>query len=176
MDKDRNEEFAELLQNHRKILFKVSNSYAWNPEDRAELMQEIALQLLRAFPSFDPSRKFSTWMYRIALNVAISYLRDQSKRHSRTVGLDISLHDVPDTNSLDPELTQQIDTLHRVIASLDPLNRALMLLYLEERTSREIGEILGLSDTNVSTKLNRLKQRIRVELTRTSLSGENNEY
>lgn len=165
LDKERNEEFAKLLQRHRKILFKVSNSYAWNAEDRAELMQEIALQLLRAFPKFDPLRQFSTWMYRIALNVAISYVRDQSERQARTVGLDLGRHDLPDATSLDPEMAQQIDTLHRAIASQDPLNRALMLLYLEEHTTHEIGEILGLSETNVSTKLNRLKQRIRIELT-----------
>jgi len=164
-DKVRNEEFAELLRNHSKILFKVSTSYAWNPEDRAELMQEIALQLLRAFPKFDPSRQFSTWMYRIALNVAISYVRNQSERQARTIGLDISLHDAPDANNVDPEMALQINTLHRVIGSLDPLNRALMLLYLEEHSTREIGEILGISASNVTTKLNRLKQHIRIELT-----------
>lgn len=164
-DGDKNERFAELLRRHRKILFKVSNSYAWNPEDRAELMQDIALQLWRAFPNFDSSRKFSTWMYRIALNTAISYVRHQSERKARTIGLDISLHDIPDVTGQEPELAQQINTLHRAIASLDPLNRALMLLYLDEYSTREIGEILGLSETNVSTKLNRLKQRIRIELT-----------
>lgn len=164
MEIDRNEEFSELLKSNQKILFKVSNSYAWNPEDRAELMQEIALQLWRAFPRFDPNRRFSTWMYRIALNVAISYVRHQSERQARTVRLDTGLHDVPDPVNAEPELEQQIDTLHRVIASLDPLNRALMLLYLEEHSTREMSIILGLSQTNVSTKINRLKQLIRIEL------------
>jgi RNA polymerase sigma-70 factor (ECF subfamily) len=165
MDKDRHKKFAELLRSHRKILFKVSNSYAWNPEDRAELMQEITLQLWRAFPSFDPSRQFSTWMYRVAMNVAISYVRQQSEKQARTVDLQLSLHDVADPTCMEPELAQQISILHRVIASLGPLNKALMLLYLEEHSTREIAEILGLSETNVSTKLSRLKQLIRVELT-----------
>lgn len=161
---DTRQAFAELLEHHRKIVFKVANSYAWQPEDRAELAQEIALQLWRAYPNYDASRRFSTWMYRIALNVAISYVRDHSERRSYTVALDETLHDTADPNAHDPELEQQVATLNRIIAALDPLNRALMLLYLDEYSNREIGEVLGLTETNVSTKLSRLKQRIRSEL------------
>lgn len=164
MSLDTRQAFAELLERHRKIVFKVANSYAWQPEDRAELAQEIALQLWRAYPSYDPTRRFSTWMYRVALNVAISYVRDHSERRAYTVALDESLHDAADPNAHDPELAQQVSALNRIIAALDPLNRALMLLYLDEYSNREIGEVLGLTETNVSTKLSRLKQRIRSEL------------
>ncbi|NQD35416.1 sigma-70 family RNA polymerase sigma factor [Permianibacter sp. IMCC34836] len=164
MSLDTRQAFAALLERHRKIVFKVANSYAWQPDDRAELAQEIALQLWRAYPNYDASRRFSTWMYRIALNVAISYVREHSERRANTVALDTDLHDTADPNARDPELAQQLSTLHRVIAALDPLNRALMLLYLDEYSNREIGEVLGLSETNVSTKLSRLKQRIRSEL------------
>jgi len=156
--------FTELFDRHRKIVFKVANSYAWHSDDRAELAQEIALQLWRAYRAYDPSRKFSTWMYRIALNVAISYVRDYQQKRSKTVAFDTTLHDVADPNEHDPELAHQIDLLNRVIARLDPLNRALMLLYLDEHTNAEIGEILGLTQTNVSTRISRLKQRIRNDL------------
>jgi RNA polymerase sigma factor (sigma-70 family) len=165
MNLDACETFAELLDRHRKIVFKVAYSYAWHPEDRDELSQEIALQLWRAFPKYDPRRKFSTWMYRIALNVGISFVRDYSEKRARNVEFDAVLHDQVDPNSDDSELAQQLAVLNRIIARLDPLNRALMLLYLDEHSNAEIGEILGLTETNVSTRLSRLKQRIRNELT-----------
>jgi RNA polymerase sigma-70 factor (ECF subfamily) len=161
---DARETFAGLLDRHRKIVFKVAHSYAWHREDRAELSQEIALQLWRAFPKYDPSRKFSTWMYRIALNVAISFVRDYSEKRARDITFDESLHDQVDPDTHDSEQAQQIAILNRVIARLDPLNRALMLLYLDEQSNAEIGEILGLTETNVSTRLSRLKQRIRNDL------------
>jgi len=164
MSLDARESFAGLLDRHRKIVFKVAYSYAWHPEDREELSQEIALQLWRAFPKYDPSRKFSTWMYRIALNVAISFVRDYSEKRARNVEFDAGLHDQIDPNSDDSELAQQVAVLNRIIARLDPLNRALMLLYLDEHANAEIGEILGLTESNVSTRLSRLKQRIRNEL------------
>ncbi len=153
--------FTELLERHRGIVFKVANSYAWHPDDRAELSQEIATQLWRAFPGYDPARSFSTWMYRVALNVGVSHVRHDSQRRQHSVTIDDELHDVTDESAADPAKQHQLGQLQRVIAGLDPLNRALMLLYLEEHSTREIGDILGLSESNVSTKVSRLKQRIR---------------
>lgn len=164
MSTDARQVFGELLERHRKIVFKVANSYAWHPDDRADLAQEIAGQLWRAYPGYDPARSFSTWMYRIALNVAISQVRSNTQRDRHHVPLDETLHDVADERGGDPETDQQVRALNRLIAGLDKLNRALLLLYLEERSNREIGEILGLSETNVSTKISRLKQRIRNDL------------
>lgn len=155
------QDFTTLLERHRGIVFKVANSYAWHPEDRAELAQEIAAQLWRAYPRYDPARSFSTWMYRIALNVGISQVRRDRPREQHNVAMDETLHDVADPAATDPETSHQLRQLQRVIQALDPLNRALMLLYLEERSNREIGDILGLSESNVSTKIGRLKQRIR---------------
>lgn len=157
--------FSELLERHRGIVFKVANSYAWHSDDRAELSQEIATQLWRAFPGYDPERSFSTWMYRVALNVGISHLRRDSQRQQHSEPIDDELHDVADECTADPAEQHQLGQLQRVIAALDPLNRALMLLYLEERSNREIGDILGLSESNVSTKISRLKQRIREQFT-----------
>ncbi|KRB07296.1 RNA polymerase subunit sigma-70 [Lysobacter sp. Root690] len=153
-----------MLQAHRGIVYKVANTYCRNDEDRADLAQEIAVQLWRAFPSFDPQRSFSTWMYRIALNVAISQVRSNVPRQQNAVALDEQLHDVADDRAADPEAAQRLRALDRLIAALEPLNRALLLLYLEERSYREIGEVLGLSETNVATKIARLKQRIRTDL------------
>ena len=163
MTPDDRRDFAERLQRHRGIVVKIAHSYAWDADDRDDLCQEIAAQLWRAWPAYDPARSFSTWMYRIARNVAISHVRNSTQRSRHMVALDEDLHDIADDGGRNPEQEQQLRALQRVIAGLDKLNRALLLLYLEERSNRDIGEILGLSESNVSTKISRLKQRIRDE-------------
>ena len=156
--------FGTLLQRNSGIVFKVANSYAQDIDDRAELAQEIAVQLWHAYPNYDPTRSFSTWMYRIALNVAISHLRHlELRRRHDAVPLDDALHDVVDGNAADPEQQQRLHLLQGFIAREPPLDRALLLLYLEERPQREIADILGITESNVSTKIGRLKQRIRDE-------------
>ncbi|MFD0740482.1 RNA polymerase sigma factor [Lysobacter koreensis] len=163
MPTDARQQFADLLERHRKIVFKVANTYAWHPDDRADLAQEIAAQGWRAFPGYDPARSFPTWLYRVALNVTISFVRGHSLRQRYSVPLDEELHDVAAVD-IDHEAGQQLRALQAFIARLDPLNRALLLLYLEDHSHRESAEILGISESNVATKLSRLRQRIRTEL------------
>ncbi|MEP6881994.1 MAG: sigma-70 family RNA polymerase sigma factor [Dokdonella sp.] len=158
--KTRRDRFSELLEQHRKIVFKVANSYARLADDRADLAQEIRAQLWRAFPRYDEARSFSTWMYRIALNIAISHLRDAERRDTHTLPLDESAHENTMVGSI-VEPDERVRALEKFMDQLDALNRALMLLVLEERSYREIAEILGLSETNVATRISRLKQRIR---------------
>lgn len=152
--------FAALLDTHRGIVFKVANAYCRHPDDRQDLVQEIAAQLWRAFGDYDPARPFTTWMYRIALNVAISHVRSDARR-APLVSIDD--HDghpalaVEDDDGGD----ERVRMLYAVIDRQPPLDRALLLLWLEERSQREIAEVLGITESNVSTKLNRLKQRIR---------------
>jgi RNA polymerase sigma-70 factor (ECF subfamily) len=143
--------FAALIEQHRGVAFKVVNTYSFNPDDRAELAQEIAAQLWRAFPSFDAARSFSTWIYRIALNVAISQVRSRTHKERHSVALDESLHDVADANASNHEADQQVRALQDFITQLDPLNRALLLLYLEDQSYRQIADILGISESNVAT-------------------------
>ena len=114
-----------------------------------------------AFPGYDAQRSFSTWMYRIALNVAISFVRNTQHRDKHSVALDEELHDVA-TDS-EPESDERVRELCRFIDQLDALNRAL-LLHLEDRSYREMADILGISETNVATKISRLKQRIRADM------------
>ncbi len=161
MTDDARQVFVELLQRHRGLVFKVANTYARSVEDRDDLAQEIAAQLWRAWPGYDPARSVTTWMYRIALNVAISGVRGNALRQRHAVPMDDALHDIADPSSVDPDTHQHLRLLHGFIATLEPLNRALLLLYLDERGAREIGEVLGLSESNVTTKISRLKQRLR---------------
>lgn len=155
--------FEALLARHRGIVFKVANTYCRDAEDRRDLVQEICAQLWSAYPRFDEARSFSTWMYRVALNVAISHSRSASLRGRYLASLDpITLAETPDQAAHEPD--DRVRELYSVIGQLDDLNRALLLLYLEGRAYREISEVLGISETNVATKLNRLKQRLRNEM------------
>ena len=163
MTADAGQEFSELLQRHRGIVFKVAGSYARDPHDRDDLAQEIAAQLWRAWPKYDPARSFSTWMYRIALNVSISHLRSETHRRHHAVPLDDALHDAALDDAADADAAEGLRILQRFIATLEPLDRALLLLYLDERSTREMAEVLGISESNVTTKISRLKQRIRAQ-------------
>ena len=152
-------EFAALLEDHRRLVFKVANTYGRGRSDVEDLAQEIAAQSWRAFPGYDPARNFSTWLYRIALNVAISWLRAEAPRRRRSVPFVAELHDATVTDSFDADDGSRI--LRGFIESRGPLERALLLLYLEERPNNEIAEILGITATNVTTRINRLKDRLR---------------
>ncbi len=151
-------EFVTLLQQHRRLVYRVAGSYARDRADMDDLAQEIAAQAWRAFPSYDAQRRFSTWLYRIALNVAISWLRVEAPRRQRSVPYDAELHEPAISDQLDADDGSRI--LRGFIESQGPLDRAVLLLYLEERPLAEISEILGLTITNLTTKINRLKQKL----------------
>lgn len=166
--------FAALLVEHRGIVFKVANTYCRHPDDRQDLIQEISAQLWRAFPGYDPARPFATWMYRVALNVAISHVRKQKRAEHAPLDLDADRagHDgIPpealaiDDHSAQHERDERLNALYAIVDRLNPLDRALMLLWLDDRSQREIADVLGISESNVATKLNRLKQRMREQLT-----------
>lgn len=157
-------DFEALLELHRGIIFKTVNTYCWRPEDRDDLAQEISAQLWRAWPKYDASRPFSTWMYRIALNVAISFVRREVQHRRVFTPLEQELHDTGSPLSTEPDITERMERLRRFIAAEPPFERALLLLYLEDKPQKEIAEILGITPTNVSTKVSRLKQRIRTEI------------
>jgi RNA polymerase sigma-70 factor (ECF subfamily) len=152
-------DFSALLEVNRRLIFKVANTYGRGRADVEDLAQEIAAQSWRAFPSYDPARNFSTWLYRIALNVAISWLRVEVPRRRRSVPYEAELHDAA-VNAVD-DADDGSRILRGFIDSQGPLDRALLLLYLEERPYTEIAEILGITATNVTTKINRLKERLR---------------
>ena len=163
MDPNHNEKaFLQLIRDNKGILFKISNSYCRSKDDREDLMQEIIYQLWKSGGTFDVSRKFSTWMYRIALNVAISFYRKEARSGIRLApGVDLHLMELEDRPDGDEEAGERIALLQRCISELGRLDKALMILYLEERPYREIAEILGMTETNVATKLSRIKDRLR---------------
>jgi RNA polymerase sigma factor (sigma-70 family) len=157
------ERFATLIRDHAGIVRRVAATYARDPNDRADLMQDILTSLWASWPRYDDARPFPTWMYRVALNVALSHVRSVYRAQRVMIPL-TGDHDAVAAAELDHEANQALDALHLTMARFDPLNRAVLLLYLDERSHREIGEIVGIGESAVGTRIDRIKQKLRREL------------
>ena len=165
INSERSERFIELLDSNKRLIFKIITSYCKDLEDRKDLEQEITIQLWNSFDKYDTNFKYSTWIYRIALNVAISFYRKQKSRQSKFDSLpEDSMFSFTDQEKYNFELDEKLSLLQNIINQLDELNKALMLLYLDEKKYDEIAEIMGLSKSNVATKISRLKIKISKEL------------
>jgi RNA polymerase sigma factor (sigma-70 family) len=148
--------FLSVIEANKGIIYKVANSYFKDKEDREDLVQEIIIKLWKAFDSYDEQFKFSTWIYRIALNTAISYYRKEKIKENNSLPFSESLLYIADNeDSLQNE--EKISFLNQFISELKELDKALMILYLEEKSHREIAEIIGISESNVATKIGRIK-------------------
>ena len=152
--------FLALLHTHRAILYKVAFGYCRGREDRADLIQEMAIQLWRSFGRYDDRLKFSTWAYRVAMNVAISHFRGERRRIRDTLPFDEFAEELAAHDPLAEEAGDNMRVLRQLIDGLDELNRALVLLYLEGHTSEEIAEVVGISPGNVTTRMNRVKSEL----------------
>jgi RNA polymerase sigma factor (sigma-70 family) len=163
MDTPKQEElFLSVIEQNKGIIYKIANSFKKDEEDKKDLVQEIIFQLWRAFASYDGRSKFSTWMYRVALNVAISSYRKEKKQHELLAPMSESVIDFIEVEAEKPdEQESNLGLLQQFISELKELDRALMLLYLEEKSGKEMAEILGLSETNIRTKINRIKERLK---------------
>ena len=154
------EQFLSVIERNKGIIYRIANSFKKDEDDKKDLMQEIILQLWRSFASFDEKSKFSTWMYRVALNVAIaSYRQEKIKKELIGPMPDSIIAFADDNDKGDKEY--ELSLLHKFISELKELDRALMLLYLEEKSGKEMAEILGLSETNIRTKINRIKEQLK---------------
>jgi RNA polymerase sigma factor (sigma-70 family) len=156
--------FVSLLEENRKIVYKVAATYSRNPADREDLAQEIVVQLWRSFARYDEAYRFSTWMYRVALNVAISFYRRESRRTRAEVSAEDAVLEVASLAAEPTEMDDDIRLLRQLIEHLDELDRAVIILHLDGNRYSTIAEILGISETNVGTKINRIKQRLRRDL------------
>lgn len=149
----------QQIRDNQGIIFKVCNSYCSNPHERDDLAQEIIYQLLRSGEKYDSSFRFTTWMYRVALNVAISFYR--KNRNNREQSLLTESHEQIRDDTTNPELENNILQLQQFINELKELDKALMILYLESRSYSEIADILGISETNVGTRLSRIREKLK---------------
>lgn len=158
MAKDR--EFIRLIKENKGIIYKICNSYCADRDDRDDLAQEIIYNLWKSFDSFNDQFKFSTWMYRIALNVAISFYRQEKKiknHNSISEGLIVFEDDSEAKN----EVENNLRLLQDFINELKETDKAIILLYLDDKSHKEIAEITGFTETNIATKINRIKDKLR---------------
>ncbi len=153
--------FLDRLEEAKRALYKVASSWCRDPHDRADLLQEMVVQLWRSFERYDERMPFPTWAYRIALNVAISFRRRETRRQRDLVPLEQFGLDVADADRALADVSSDVRRLLDRIAALDELSRALVLLHLEGHRHAEIGEALGISEGNVATRLGRIKERLR---------------
>ena len=140
----------------------MANSYCKNIEDRKDLVQEIILQLWKSFDNYNEKFKLSTWIYRISLNVAISFYRKANSRKRISNPMTTAILDFSDMETSDEKETN-LGILNHIISGLNGFNKALMLLYLEEKSYKEISEIIGITETNVATKIGRIKSKLKKE-------------
>jgi RNA polymerase sigma-70 factor (ECF subfamily) len=166
--KSNKEEFLGMLRDHKKLIYKVSSSYCKNPDDRKDLIQEIIIQLWTSFSKYNDQYKLSTWIYRISLNVAISFYRKEAKRRDTASSLNENIILIVNEDE-SRELEHNVEILYQCINKLNELNKALMILYLDNNSYREIAEILGITETNVATKINRIKQQLKNHFTTLNL-------
>lgn len=155
--------FAELIRKHQGLLFKVTSIYTDNKTDQEDLFQEVVYQLWKSFDSFRNESKISTWMYRVAMNTAITLLK---KRKQRPDAIPISDNILSYSENTDEEYAERLRTLYKHIARLDVLEKGLMLLLLEGKSYKEIAEITGLSDSNVGTRISRIKKKLKTNMTK----------
>lgn len=157
---DKNDLFISIIESHKGILYKIANSYCKASEDRKDLIQEIFVQLWKSFDNYDNAYKYSTWIYRISLNVAISFYRKENTRTKISGPFTDGIFNFVNANDTE-EKEINLTMLQQFISELKQLDKALMLLYLEEKSYKEISEIIGYSETNVATKISRIKNALK---------------
>ena len=158
------DDFVQLIRDYKGVIYKILYSYCNDADDRKDLQQEILIQLWRSFESNKLNVNVPGWVYRVALNVAISHYRKETKRKEHKALIDEIIYNIHTDNYLD-ELDTNLNRLYRFIHRLDPFNKALIMLYLEEKSHRDIAEILGISETNVGTKISRIKKELKNQAT-----------
>lgn len=162
MNKELEHSFVSQLEENQNIVHKICRLYTNDSEAHNDLFQEITIQLWRAYPKFRGDSKFSTWMYRVALNTAITLYR-KSKRGIKTQdfeGISFKISSVP----YDDTVEQQLKLMYSAVKDLNDIDKALVFLYLEDKNYKEISETLGITEVNARVKMNRIKGKLRTIL------------
>ena len=162
MTKELEHQFVTELENNQNIVHKVCTLYTNDRDSHNDLFQEITIQLWKASPKFRGESKFSTWMYRVALNTAITLYR-KSKRRVKTQDYDSVIFKIK-ADEYDPTEEEQLKLMYQAVKQLGDIEKALVFLYLEDKDYREISETLGITEVNARVKMNRVKKKLRTIL------------
>ncbi|MDP9958991.1 RNA polymerase sigma factor [Chryseobacterium lathyri] len=150
--------FLKLVNQHKGILYKASRMYADSLEDREDLQQEILIQLWKSYQNFKGNSEFSTWMYRVAINTAITYLKKEKIRTNNHT--DVPHHFEVQNEDYNPSKDRQLEVFYIAVQELKALEKAIIFYFMEGMSHKEIGDNLGLSEGNARVKLNRAKEKI----------------
>lgn len=159
MAKDLEQAFVKQIQEHQNLIHKVCRIYTASEDQHNDLFQEITIQLWKAFPQFRGESKFTTWAYRVALNTAITLYRKKSKTLN-TVEYDTIAYKI-DVEEYNYEEEEQLKLLYKAIHQLGDIEKALIFMYLEDKSYKEIADTLGISEVNARVKMNRVKTKLK---------------
>jgi len=162
-------EFLSILERHISILIKIINVYAYNAADRKDLMSDIIFELWKSYPKFRGESQVSTWLYRVALNVSLKSKRKRDNNKLLFVD-ELIVFESVFLKGGSSDGRENINRLYGCIEELNPINKAVILLYLDDKSNEEIADITGMSRTNVSTRLNRIREQLR----KCMIKNENN--
>ncbi len=162
MNKDLEHKFVTELQDNQNIVHKVCTLYTNDRDSHNDLFQEITIQLWKAYPKFRGEAKFSTWMYRVALNTAITLYRKNKKRLD-TVDYDSVIFKIK-ADEYDETEEVQLKLMYTAVKQLGDVDKALVFLYLEDKNYTEIADTLGITEVNARVKMNRIKTKLRTIL------------
>jgi RNA polymerase sigma factor (sigma-70 family) len=165
---EQEKEFVSRINENIGIAHKVANVYVDDVNDREDIFQEMMFQLWKGYGSFDGRSKFSTWMYRVCLNTALTFRRKSKNRKTEPL---LPIHDAASQPDKDKE--EKISYLYKAIGTLSAVNKAIILLYLEDLSYDEIASITGLSKANVGVRLVRIKKGLEEKITNTIKSMDN---
>ena len=158
MNTDLEKQFSEKVSASQGIIHKVCRMYCDNPEHRKDLFQEILIQLWKSYPSFRNESKFSTWMYRVALNVALQDLRKTKKKQQLFFQTNFFKETAEEAST---EIkNEKLKLMYAAIADLNKIEKAIVMLHLDEKTNAEIAEIVGITQNYVRVKMNRIKIKL----------------
>jgi RNA polymerase sigma factor (sigma-70 family) len=158
---DIKEHFTKVIKANEGLIYKITTLYTDEKQDRKDLYQEIVCQLWKSFGSFNEKSKLSTWMYRVALNTAIFYLKKTKKRVD-TIPFELEMDRLTDESDKVEE--DRIKLLYEQIQQLNLLDKGIILLFLEGKSHEEIAEIVGISISNVGTKISRIKEKLKSQI------------
>ncbi|HMQ08925.1 MAG TPA: RNA polymerase sigma factor [Saprospiraceae bacterium] len=161
---DKRNRFIKLIQQNEGLIFKVATLYTKSLQDKEDLYQEIVFQLWKALDTFNEESKLSTWMYRVAMNTAIYNLKS-AKKQINAISIENYTECIDEESNVEEEESLMI--LYQSIQTLSLLEKGIILLYLEGKSHQEIAEIIGISLSNVGTKIARIKEKLRNKIKKT---------
>lgn len=161
---DKKKIFIAAIQQNEGLIYKVATFYTNNKDDRDDVVQEIIYSLWKSFDSFKQNSSLSTWMYQVAMNVAVFHLK-RSKKAVTTIPIDTDLLNSPESIADDAE--EKLKILQEHIRDLNLLDKGIVMLYLENKSHEEIAQIIGISKTNVGTRLSRIKEKLKTKINKT---------